>query len=167
MKRHWALIAATGLGSILLLGAASDAWAQRGGWDRPGGSGWERPGWCWNRGRGWRAGWPANPALGLGRAAAPPFRSGYGLPSPDPGVSSWNWPVSTCFNPMICNDRAPSYYFTYAPAPVVTARSVAAGGNGMHCSTPVETCLLRQASHIGSGCSCKVAGNPVRGSVTP
>lgn len=156
MKRHWALSAAVGLGSIPLLGAASDAWAQR--------SGWDRPGWSWNHGRSWRQGQPAS--LGLGRAAAPPFRSGYNVPSPDP-VSGWNWPVYTCFNPILCNYRAPSYFFTYAPAPVVTQRSVAAGRNGMHCSTPVETCLLRQASPIGVGCSCKVAGNPVRGSVTP
>lgn len=149
MSRSRALIAMTGLGSTLLFGGIGDTWA-------------ESSSWGGRRGRP-----PATAGLWLRSTATSPSWRGYGMPSPDPGVSSWNWPVYTCVNPMLCSYRAPSYYFSYASSPAVTARRGVTGRMGMHCSTSVKPCLLRNASFVGGGCSCKVTGGRVRGLVVP
>ena len=53
-------------------------------------------------------------------------------------------------------------------SPLVTGRSVAVNAQpGDACETPVRTCELREASFVGNGCSCKVAGGRARGSVIP
>jgi len=62
---------------------------------------------------------------------------------------------------------APGYAYVAPAAPVVTGRSVATGGTGDFCSTPVKTCQLIQPSYVGGGCSCRVPGGRARGSVTP
>jgi hypothetical protein len=62
---------------------------------------------------------------------------------------------------------APGYAYVAPAAPVVMGRSVAIGGIGDFCSTPVKTCQLVHASYVGIGCSCRVPGGRARGSVTP
>ena len=64
---------------------------------------------------------------------------------------------------------APGFYTTQpqiaTTAPLVTGRSVATGGVGDFCTTPVKTCLLYHSAYLGDGCSCRVAGGHARGSV--
>lgn len=132
------------------------------GW-RGGGWGWNRGGWGWNRGWGWRNNWwPYATAagltgLGLGLAATSPY---WGW--------DYGWPYDSYYGPSYGYGYGTSpVYFGAYQAPVVTGRSVAAGGVGMHCATQVKTCLLRNASYVGGGCSCRVAGGRARGTVTP
>jgi hypothetical protein len=189
MKRLSAFIATTGLGLALLLTGAGDAWAQwrhgwyGGGWRGPGwhspgfgiGFGWGRPGWGWNRGWGWNAGWgwqrpgwgwnrgwwPGYAGLGLGWGATSPYYN-WGASWP---YSTYDWPYGRYYGSW----GSPAYLGAYA-APrttIVTGRSVATGSIGTHCATPARTCLLKQASYVGIGCSCKVTGGRARGSVTP
>jgi hypothetical protein len=150
-------------------------WAGGGwGWNRPGWNtgwrgGWAGGGWGWNRPYyGWRnAWWPVTAGLGLGWAATSPYWG-----------SSWawndGWPYdsyyygSTYGSPTYLGayQAQPSYAYAQT-APLMTGRSVASGSIGMHCATSVKTCLLRNASYIGGGCSCRVTGGRARGAVTP
>ncbi len=192
MRRFGVVIATVGLGAAMLLVGSSDAWAWRSGW-RGGGwhgggwhggwgggwrgvgwrGGWAGGGWGWNRpGWGWGGGWgPGYAGLGLGWAATSPYWG-----------SGWNWgygwPNSSYYGPGYAYGyrASPTYYGAYQAqpyyaypqaAPVVTGRSVMAGNIGMHCATSVKTCLLRNASYVGVGCSCKVTGGRARGAVAP
>lgn len=149
------------------------AWAgSRGyGWRGSGwrGSGWRaRPGWAGYRGYGWNSpGWYGSSwwpfGLGVATAATYPYWG-----------SSWDWGWGGWGYPYYGNGYYAGYptysYPNYAygtQAPVVTGRSVATGNAGRHCSTQVRTCLLRNASFVGNGCSCKVSGGRARGTVTP
>lgn len=204
MRRFWIMIATIGLGSALLVGGVSDAWAWRGGGWRGGGWhgggwhgggwrggwhgagwrggwhgvgwrggwGWNRGwgGWGWNRGWGWRGGWwPAYAGLGLGWAATSPYWGsgwGWGYGWPSSSYYSYSWPYDSYYGAYGTYQPRPYYAYTQT-APLVTGRSVATGSIGMHCATSVKTCLLRNASYIGGGCSCKVSGGRARGTVTP
>lgn len=155
-----------------------------GGWNRGGwaGSGWNggwagNPGW---RGGGWNRGWAGNPGWRAGwawnRGGWPGYSTGLGLgwaaTSPYWGWNSWdNWNNTWPYNSYYGTGYGYGYRvvprYAYGTAPVVTGRSVAATGSGMHCATPVKTCLLYSASFVGNGCSCKVTGGRARGSVTP
>jgi hypothetical protein len=66
-------------------------------------------------------------------------------------------------------EAVPQYYgaLDSGAAPLMTGRSVASGEPGRHCSTAAKTCMLKQASYVGVGCSCKVQGGRAVGSVTP
>ncbi len=166
MKRFGALMAASALcGALVLSGPASafhGGWGgggfHAGGW---GGGGWHGGGWGggWgHRGFGWNRGWGyggwglAGLGLGLGLAGLdyssdyPYYGYGYSYPG---YASGYGYPG-----------------YGYAAAPLVTGRSVAIGGMGGYCSTPVKTCELYQASYLGNGCSCRVPGGHARGSVT-
>lgn len=190
MKRLWVLIAASSLGLALLLGTSGDASAQwRGGWRGGGwggwhgvgwrgGWGWNRGwggGWGWNRGWGWRGGWwPAYAGLGgfgLGLAATSPYWGsgwGYGYGWPSSSYYAYNWPYDSYYGSNYYGAYQTRPYYAYAQtAPLVTGRSVATGSIGMHCATSARTCMLRNASYIGGGCSCRVPGGRAHGSVMP
>ena len=83
--------------------------------------------------------------------------------------SAYNNPVGGLFGaltaPVEAAAAVPAAAAATATAPLVTGRSVAQEGNS--CTTPTKTCELRNASWIGNGCSCRVPGGRVRGSVTP
>jgi hypothetical protein len=51
------------------------------------------------------------------------------------------------------------------PAP--EAETITAGQIGHICSTPAKTCELKHPAFAGSGCSCRVPGGQVQGSVMP
>jgi hypothetical protein len=171
MKRFGALLAASALcGALVVSGPAS---AFHGGWGGGGfhaggwGGGWHGGGWGggwrgggWNRWSGGWGGWGWGGGLvGLGL--------GYGL------AGGWDYPYYDYYD-FPYGGYAP-YPYSYAPgyayvapaAPLVTGRSVATGGIGDFCSTPVKTCQLIQPSYVGGGCSCRVPGGRARGSVTP
>lgn len=153
------------------------------GWNRPAwgwqSAGWNRPGWGWNRGWGWGGGWwPATAGLGLGWAATSPYWGsswGWGGGWPyysDYGPSSYAYGYRSYPTYFRAYQTRPYYGYgqTYAytrTTPLVTGRSVAAGNIGMHCATAPRTCLLKNASYVGVGCSCKVTGGRARGSVIP
>jgi hypothetical protein len=176
MRRSWVLFTATGLGLALLLGVPSEASAQwRGGWHGTGwgwadaGSGiagWPGGGWGWNR--GWAA---TSPYEDSDWGAGPPYHDRYYGPSYAYGYRDYPtyfgaYQTRPYYGYARTYGYTPSY--AYAPAaPLVTGRSVAAGNTGMHCATSVKTCLLRNASYVGGGCSCRVAGGRAQGSVTP
>ncbi len=164
MKRLGVLMATAALGAALLASGPAEArwggggfhgggWGGHGfagGWGR---GGWGQGGWGWGR-RGWGyGGWSL---AGLGLAGLDydygypyyGYGSGYGYGYPG-YASGYGYPG-----------------YGYAAAPLVTGRSVAIGGMGGYCSTPVKTCELYQASYIGNGCSCRVPGGHARGSVT-
>ncbi len=175
MKRFGALLAATALGGALLLSGPASAFGVHGGWGGHvggwggggWGGGWHGGGWGggwrgggWNRCSGGWGGWGWGGGLvGLGL--------GYGL------AGGWDYPYYDYYD-FPYGGYAP-YPYSYAPgyayvapaAPVVTGRSVATGGTGDFCSTPVKTCQLIQPSYVGGGCSCRVPGGRARGSVTP
>ena len=124
-----------------------------GGWNRGWNTGWNRWSGGWN---GWGWGWGGG-LVGLGL--------GYGLASgwDYPYYDYWDYPYGG-YTPYY----APGYaYATPVPGPLVTGRSVATGGIGDFCATPVRTCQLVQPSYVGGGCSCRVPGGRARGSVTP
>jgi|SRR5208283_5554703 len=163
MKRLGVLMAAAALGAALLASGPAEARWGGGGWHGGGwhGGGWHGGGWGggWgHRGFGWNRGWGyggwglAGLGLGLGLAGLdyssdyPYYGYGYSYPG---YASGYGYPG-----------------YGYAAAPLVTGRSVAIGGMGGYCSTPVKTCELYQASYIGNGCSCRVPGGHARGSVT-
>ncbi len=171
MKRLGVLMAAAALGAALLASGPAEArWGGGGGWHGGGwhGGGWHGGGWGggWgHRGFGWNRGWGyggwglAGLGLGLGLAGLDygsdyPYY-GYGYPGYASGYSYPGYASGYGY---------PGY--GYAAAPLVTGRSVAIGGMGGYCSTPVKTCELYQASYIGNGCSCRVPGGHARGSVT-
>lgn len=150
MRRFWASIAATGLGTVLLLGAPSNAQE----WD----NGWVPIYEDYARG------WGQNRAFWWSDLGPTPYWGGTSFDA------TLGWPYNTWYGPASTytyrvGPATPGY--AAGPAPVVTARSAATGGLGMHCSTPVKICVLRQASYLGGGCSCKVTGGPAHGSVTP
>ncbi len=158
MKRLGVLMAAAALGAALLASGPAEARWGGGGWHGGGwhgggwGGGWGHRGFGWNRGWGY-GGWGlAGLGLGLGLAGLdyssdyPYYGYGYSYPG---YASGYGYPG-----------------YGYAAAPLVTGRSVAIGGMGGYCSTPVKTCELYQASYIGNGCSCRVPGGHARGSVT-
>jgi len=159
MKRLGVLMAAAALGAALLASGPAEARWGGGGWGGHGfaggwgHSGWGHGGWGWGH-RGWGyGGWGlAGLGLGLGLAGLdygydyPGYGYGYGYPGYAYGYGY------------------PGY--GYAAAPLVTGRSMAIGGMGGYCSTPVRTCELYQASFIGNGCSCRVVGGHARGVVT-
>jgi hypothetical protein len=119
----------------------------RGGWN----GGWNR----WNRWNGWGGNWGWGWGAGLLGAGL-----GYGL------ASGWDYPYYG-YDYYYPNYYYPNYAY-FAPAtPLVTGRSVATGGVGDFCATPVRTCQLVHASFVGGGCSCRVAGGRARGSVVP
>ncbi len=150
MRRLRLTVAASGIAGVLLAGVPCTAQGLAGGWvpvheDYARGWGSTRPFWWQDLG----------PSPYWGGTS---FDSGAGWP-----YNTWYGPATTYtyrVGPATPYDAAP-------PAPVVSGRSSADGSNGMHCSTPVKTCLLRQASSLGAGCFCKVTGGPARGSVTP
>ncbi len=162
-----------------------------GGW---GGVGWRGGGWRgagWNGGWGWNRGWgwPAAAGLGLGWAATSPYwgsgwGGGYGWPYSSYSYGwpystySYGWPYDNYYGSSYARGSwgTPTYRgayqarpaYSYAQtAPLVTGRSVAAGNIGMHCATSVKTCLLRNASYVGVGCSCRVTAGRARGAVVP
>ncbi len=164
MRRIAGAVAILGLGTALLLGATSHAWAgQYGG--RPtyrvmGLGGWATwPNWAgtsWN----WVQGWP--------------YTTTYDWPNDNtdhPPAYVRGLKVTPTWIDAYTPRPAPFYMVPLAApvvtAPVVSARSVATGGIGMQCSTAITTCALRRAASLGSTCSCKVTGGPARGSVTP
>src|SRR5208283_4094117 len=146
MKRLGVLMAAAALGAALLASGPAEArWGgggfHGGGWGGHGfAGGWGHGGWGhggWGWGhRGWGYGGWGLAGLGLGLGLAG-LDYGYDYPG-----------------------------YGYAAAPLVTGRSMAIGGMGGYCSTPVRTCELYQASFIGNGCSCRVVGGHARGVVT-
>lgn len=155
MGRFLVSIAAFAVGGAFLFGPAGEARAASGGW-------WpvyEDPGFFYGSNRPfWWSDLGPTPYWGgtIGDQVL-------GLP-----YSAWYGPSTTYtyrVGPAI--PRPPIPYYVETPAPVVSARSVAAGSLGRHCSTPVKTCSLRQASDIGGGCSCKVSGGQAHGSITP
>jgi hypothetical protein len=162
MKRLGVLVATAALGAALLASGPAEArWGgggfHGGGWGGHGfAGGWGHGGWGhggWGH-RGWGyGGWGlAGLGLGLGLAGLdygydyPGYGYGYGYPGYAYGYDY------------------PSY--SYPATPLVTGRSVAVGGTGGYCTTPVKTCELYQASYIGNGCSCRVVGGHARGVVT-
>jgi hypothetical protein len=195
MKKIWSLIATIGLGTILFFSGPNEAFAWRDGygggwhgvgwrggwggggwggggwgWNRPGWGGggwaWNRPGWGWNRGWGWGGGfWPGAAGFGLGWAASSPYY--YGGPSYSWGYGSpyYNYGISSYYPNYYGGYQTP--YYTARTTVPVTGRSVAAGNIGMRCATTVRTCLLRNASYVGGGCSCAISGGRARGSVIP
>ncbi len=166
MKRLGVLMAAAALGAALLASGPAEArWGgggfHGGGWGGHGFAGgwghggWGHGGWGWGH-RGWGyGGWGlAGLGLGLGLAGLdygydyPGYGYGYGYGYPGYAYG-YDYPS-----------------YSYPAAPLVTGRSVAIGGMGGYCSTPVRTCELYQASYIGNGCSCRVVGGHARGVVT-
>lgn len=150
MRRIRVLIAALWIGGILLAGAPSYAQDWRGEWV-PIYEDYAR-------------GWGSNRAFWWSDLGPSPYWGGTSFDS------SLGWPYNTWYGPAETYTyrvvpATPGY--AAIPAPVVTARSVAIEGLGMHCSTPVKICLLKWASTIGAGCACKVTGGPAQGSVTP
>jgi hypothetical protein len=185
MRQFQVLIVALVLGAAMLLGAPSDAWAWRSGWYGGGwhvgvGPGWNRgfgPVWGWRSGWGpgwgWNRGWgPGYAGLGLGWAATSPYWGtgwnwGFGRPYYGGYYGpSYTYRYSTYPTYYGAYRTRPNYAYTRA-VPVVMGRSVATGSIGMHCATPVKACLLKHASYVGVGCSCKVIGGRARGSVVP
>ncbi len=150
-------------GAAILLGAlaiGSPALAFGGHAGRFHDSLWEVDGW---RRNGWHGGWAGDYSgwdwtLGAGLSAG--LGLGYG------SSSGWDYPYGY---PGYA--YAPGYYASVplvaTTAPLVTGRSVALGGVGDFCATPVKTCQLLQPSYVGGGCSCRVPGGRARGTVTP
>ena len=168
MKRLGVLMAAAALGAALLASGPAEArWGgggfHGGGWGGHGfAGGWGHGGWGRGYGGWGYGGWGlAGLGLGLGLAGLdygsdyPYYGYGYGYPGYASGYSYPGYASGYSY---------PGY--GYAAAPLVTGRSVAIGGMGGYCSTPVKTCELYQASYIGNGCSCRVPGGHARGSVT-
>jgi len=145
------MVAASVLASTVCLGARSDAQDWASGWvpvyeDYARGWGSNRPFWWSDLG----------PTPYWGGTS---FDSGAGWP-----YNTWYGPASTYTYRV--GPATPRY--APIPAPIVVSElGIADGSIGMHCSTPVKICVLRQASPLGAGCSCKVTGGPARGSVTP
>ena len=155
MKRLGVLMAAAALGAALLASGPAEArWGgggfHGGGWGGHGfAGGWGHGGWGWGWGwghRGWGYGGWGLAGLGLGLGLAG-LDYGYGYPGYGYGYGYPGYAAGYGY---------PGY--GYAAAPLVTGRSVAIGGMGGYCSTPVRTCALYQASYIGNGCSCRVRG---------
>lgn len=151
MRRFLASAAASALAGVLLLGAPSKA-------------------------QDWESGWvPVYEDYARGWGSNRPFWWSDLGPSPYWGGTSFDsslgWPYNTWYGP------AETYTYRVAPAGsayppppesvVVTARSVGTESIGLHCSTPVKTCVLRRASGIGADCSCKITGGAARGTVSP
>ncbi|MEJ0095598.1 MAG: hypothetical protein WDN46_19990 [Methylocella sp.] len=141
-----------------------------GGWH---GGGWHGGGWRgagWNGG-GWRGGWNRGCWGCVAGAGLLGFGLGYGLGSdwgydyPDYALG-YGDPYGYGYG---YNYGYPGYAYSTAAvaAPVTTGRSVATGGIGNYCATPVKTCELYHASYVGVGCSCKVSGGRARGTVAP
>jgi hypothetical protein len=140
-----------------------------------GGGGWSgRPGWAGYRGYGWYSpGWYGSSwwpfGLGVATASTYPFWGsgwgwgGWGYPYYGGGGGGYYAGYPSYSYPSY---SYPNYAYT-TRAPVVTGRSVASGNVGRHCTTQVRMCLLRNASFVGNGCSCKVSGGRARGTVTP
>jgi len=197
MKKIWSLIATIGLGTVLFFSGPNQAFAWRGGWYgggwhgagwhgvgwrggwAGGGWGWNRPGWGWNRpgwgwNRGWGGGfWPGAAGFGIGWGATSPYWGssyswGYGWPYYNYGISSYypNYYQGYSYYPNYYRAYQTPYYTARTTVPV-TGRSVAAGNIGTRCATTVRTCLLRNASYVGVGCSCAISGGRARGSVIP
>jgi hypothetical protein len=160
MKRSDAFaIAAALLGALAISSPASafggghggGGWHGGGGGWHGGGGGWHGGGW---HGGGWNGGWGVGAGLvGLGIGA--------GLAS-----GAYGYPYDYGYYPGYATDYG-SYPGYATTAPLVTGRSVATGGIGEFCSTPVKTCQLIQPSYVGAGCSCRVPGGRASGSVTP
>jgi hypothetical protein len=109
------------------------------------------------------------PGLGIGLAVAGlaaagaasyPYGYGYGAGYPGYGYG----------NPYGGPYAQPGYYVQgYYPQAYVQDPDAgpAAMGVGHYCATPVKTCQLYEASYVGIGCSCRVAGGRSRGTVAP
>lgn len=123
----------------------------------------------------WAGGWvPVYEDYARGWGSNRPFWWSDLGPTPYWGGTSFDrdlgWPYNTWYGP------AETYTYRVAPvrpydgvvrAPVVSARSVASGRVGSHCSTPAKTCSLRHSASLGGDCSCKVTGAATRGVVVP
>ncbi len=124
----------------------------------------------------WDSGWvPVYEDYARGWGSNRPFWWSDLGPTPYWGGTSFDsalgWPYNTRYGP------ASTYTYRVAPAApgtaampapvVVTGQNGVTEGIGIHCSTPAKTCVLRQASVLGAGCSCKATGGLSRGSVTP
>jgi hypothetical protein len=165
MRRYLAVIAASGLGALSFVSSPSEAQV----WSGSGWGGWHpgfrvsvgpsgrnpgpRPGWY---GSGW---WPYGVTTFGARTAAvyPYWRWAWDSPADYYGTGHYTG------EPYPTRTFAPAY----RTAPVATGRSVAAGSLGLRCATEVKTCVLRNASYVGGGCSCKVTGGRAQGAVVP
>jgi hypothetical protein len=97
-----------------------------------------------------------------------PYAAAYGYGYPD--TAPYDYPYANPYG--YWNEPANPFSIVTAPiaaltAPLVTGRSVATGGMGRTCSTPVKSCELYHESFVGNACSCKVAGGRSRGTVAP
>jgi hypothetical protein len=191
MKKIRALI--IGSCTMLLAGASGAAAQGYGDYSRSGGfivgypdwnasAGWNSPGRTWDRNSALRyAGGTATPTVWDKAFWWSPFNQDQRYAS---STSVWDrafwWSpfnqaesgrhASGYGSPGYSRREAgPQYYgaLDYGAAPLVTGRSVASGEPGRHCSTAARTCLLKQTSHVGRDCSCKVRGGRLEGSVTP
>jgi hypothetical protein len=122
-------------------------------------------------------GYPYNYAYGYGYLSSYaygygyPYANSYGYANPfaivTAPIAALTAPVTAMTAPVGEAAAAPFAAATSATAPLVTGRSVATGGMGKMCSTPVKACELYHASYIGNGCSCRITGGRSRGTVSP
>ncbi|HTV31500.1 MAG TPA: hypothetical protein VME69_00055 [Methylocella sp.] len=181
--KHLGVLTATAVLGATLVMASTPAEAFRGGGFHGGGfhgggfhGGFGRGGWG-GRGWGWGGGlWPYYAGLGA-------FGLGYGLGAWDYGYpydydyAYYGYPYDYYgysgypydyygYSGYPYGNYGYSYPgYAYAPAPVVTGRSVATGAFGNYCTAPARTCLLKHASYVGGGCACRVSGGYSRGHV--
>jgi hypothetical protein len=96
----------------------------------------------------------------------PGYNYGFGYPN---YYYNYDHPFAWMTAPLGAAAAAPAAVARAATAPLMTGRSVAVGPAemGKYCTTPAKTCLLRNESWVGNGCSCRVPGGRARGSVTP
>ena len=161
MKRIGAYLASAALGAALL--GSGPAWAQ--------GYPYNRDNYAYNYGYPYNYaygyGYPSSYAYGYGY----PYANSYGYANPfaivTAPIAALTAPVTAMTAPVGEAAAAPFAAATSATAPLVTGRSVATGGMGKMCSTPVKACELYHASYIGNGCSCRVTGGRSRGTVSP
>jgi hypothetical protein len=180
MKRIAAYLASAALGAVLV--GSSPAWAQMRGDIAWRGYPYNPDNYAYNYGYPYTYGYPYNYAYGYGYPSnyasgypssyaygyGYPYANSYGYANPFAIVTA---PIAALTAPVTAMTAeaaaAPFGAATSATAPLVTGRSVATGGMGKMCSTPVKACELYHASYIGNGCSCRVTGGRSRGTVSP
>jgi hypothetical protein len=153
MKRIAAYLASAALGAALV--GSGPAWAQ--------GYPYNPDNYAYNYAYGY--GYPSNYAYGYPSSYAYgypssyaygygyPYANSYGYANPfaivTAPIAALTAPVTAMTAPVAEAAAAPFAAATSATAPLVTGRSVATGGMGKMCSTPVKACELYHASYIG------------------
>jgi hypothetical protein len=160
MKRSFILVATFALAATLLAIEPAAAYRYHRGWH--GGHwryGWHHSHWRYGwRGAHWRYAWRGGWGWNRWGWNNPYYNPYYGY--------AYNYPYGSG---LAATATAPFALAAAATtAPLMTGRSVAIGNGqmGNYCTTPVKTCLLRNESWVGNGCSCRIPPERARGTVT-